>query len=225
MERDVRLMDHGLEVRWPAAEAHHGEIVARYVIATPNAVDLTITLSSDGTYPGYEIFTSSYFDPALVPHIFLRDARYGGRTGDKPQLTVPMVSDVYRGTVIVFPRDAHAARRCVDGRWDRKEFQSPIVQMCPVRHYAMPMAYVADAERDLAVVLMSRRSDCYAISTRYHADDDADRLTPYSAFDFSLFGDDVLPGFERTVTMRLALTTLSNDGPLRAYRDFAGESA
>ena len=45
----------------------------------------------------------------------------------------------------------------------------------------------------LAIALMVRPEHCYAISTRYHAENDADRLTTYSAFDFSLFGSDLLP--------------------------------
>ena len=72
---------------------------------------------------------------------------------------------------------------------------------------------------------MSRPRDCYAISTRYHADKDADRLTTYSAFDLSLFGDDLLPGDERIVKVRLALTALDRDSsqPLKLYRAFISE--
>jgi hypothetical protein len=47
-------------------------------------------------------------------------------------------------------------------------------------------------------------------------------MTPYSAFDLSLFGDDLLPGDERTVRVRLALTALDDDlsQPLAMYRKF-----
>ena len=74
---------------------------------------------------------------------------------------------------------------------------------------------------------MSRPSDCYAISTRYFADDDADRLTTYSAFDHSLFGGDLLPGERRTVRMRLALIPLDHDltKPLELYKNFLQETA
>ena len=73
---------------------------------------------------------------------------------------------------------------------------------------------------------MSRPRDCYAISTRYHAEDDADRLTPYSAFDLSLFGDDVVPGYERTVIVRLALTSPGDDHsrPLELSRALLAET-
>lgn len=224
MPRQVRKLEDGFEVVWPATEAHHAELTAVYRVVPPDAVDLTLMVVSQANYPAYEVFAPSYFNVELVPHIYLRAARYGGGTSGGPVLTVPTVNDVFRGTVLVFARDAHAARRCVDGRWDRKEFGSSIVQMCPVRHYAMAMAYVADEKRDIAAVLMSKRTDCYAISTRYHAPREEDRMTKYSAFDFSLFGDDLTPGDTRTVTMRLALARLSDEGVMTAYRQFSGET-
>lgn len=84
---------------------------------------------------------------------------------------------------------------------------------------------MADKEKQLGIVLMSRPQDCYAISTRYHAEKDADRLTSYSAFDLSLFGDNLIPSDERTVKVRLALTSLDRDmsQPLKLYRAFISE--
>ena len=165
--------------------------MARYEVRPPDAIDLTVTVRSQGSYPAYELFLSNYFDKALRPHVWLKS-----RGKEPPQRVLPTVSDVFRGTVLVFPRDSHAARHCLDGRWDRDERKTPVVQMCPVRHYAHCLAVQADAESGLGVVLMSDPRCCYAISTRYHADTDADRLTTYSAFDLSLFGADAVPGAE-----------------------------
>ena len=90
---------------------------------------------------------------------------------------------------------------------------------------AVSFAVLADPEDRMGVLLMARPADCYAISTRYHAEDESDRLTSYSAFDFSLFGGDVLPGDERTVTVRLAVTALDGDysKALATYRAYVGE--
>ena len=147
----------------------------------------------------------------------------------KPQaidLVLPTLSDVFRGTVLVFPRDSHAARHCIDGRWDRDEGRVPVVQMCPVRHYARCLAMQVDPEKTMAVLLMARPRDCYAFSTRYHAAADAERLTTYSAFDFSLFGGNVAPGDERTVKVRLAVTPLDTEfsQPWKLYEAFLAES-
>jgi hypothetical protein len=196
----------GAEIRWPPCEGHKGELVARYEVRPPNAVDLIVTLRSQGVYPGYELFLSSYFDKSLRPEVCLKT-----RGTKPPERVLPTVNDVFRGTVLVFPRDALAARLCLDGRWERDERRAPVVQMCPVRHYAECLAVQADAKSRLAVVLMSDPRCCYAISTRYHADSDADRLTTYSAFDLSLFGDNVVPGMELRAVVRLAVVELDDE--------------
>jgi len=218
MERTTQVSSDWVEVKWAATDGHKGEITARYAVAEANAVDVTVTVRSQGAYRGYELFMSNYFDKVLIPHVYLQS-----RGKKPPQLVVPMVNDVFRDTVLVFPRDPHSARLCLDGRWERNEWGTPVVQMCPVRRYAHCLAFLTDPEQQIGVVLMSHPRDCYAISTRYHANDDADRLTTYSAFDFSLFGDDLLPGFERTVKVRLALIPLDGEleRPLKLYEAFS----
>lgn len=222
MERTAAVGPDWAEVRWPASEAHRGEVTARYEVRSPGAIDLTVTLHSQGTYPAYELFLSSYFDKSLQPHVYLK-----ARDPKLAELVLPEVNDVFRGTVLVFPRDAHTARHCLDGRWDRSEGKVPVVQMCPVRHYARCLAMLVDPEKTLAVVLMADPRDCYALSTRYHAAEESDRLTTYSAFDLSLFGGDVVPGDERTVKVRLAVTSLDADAsqPLDLYDAFLAESS
>jgi hypothetical protein len=224
MDRKVQASSRWVEVKWPATEGHHGEVAARYEVREPNAVDLAVTVRSAGTYPGYEVFMSNYFDKGLRPHVYLQPAGRGPGEGEA-DLVLPRVNDVFRGTVLVFPRDWHAARRCLDGRWNRDERGTPTVQMCPVRCYAHCLAFMADLEKRLGVLLMSDPRQCYAISTRYHADEEKQRLTDYSAFDLSLFGDDLLPGDQRTARVRLALVTLDPQGsqPVKLYRAFLAE--
>ena len=219
MERTTRVASDWIEVEWAATDTHQAQITARYEVPEPNAVDVTVTVRSRGTYRGYELFMSSYFDKVMRPQVYLQSRSAG------PELVVPTVNDVFRGTVLVFPRDAHSARPCLDGRWDRNERSTPTVQMCPVRRYAHCLGFLTDPDEQVGVVLMSHPRDCYAISTRYYAEDDADRLTTYSAFDLSLFGDDLLPGVERSVKVRLALVRLDGDlsRPLECYRAFIGE--
>jgi len=221
MERTIEAAPNRVEVRWAATDGHKGEISARYEVPEPNAVDVTVTVRSQGAYRGYELFLSNYFDPTLRPYVFLKSRRA------EPEWVLPLVNDVFRGTVLVFPRDAHAARRCVDGRWERNEYKTPVVQMCPVRHYAKCLAIVTDSEKRLGVALMAHPRDAYAISTRYFAENDADRMTTYSAFDFSLFGDDLLPGDARSVKVRLALVPLEGDlsRALAMYERFVGRTA
>jgi hypothetical protein len=220
MQRTMKKGADWAEVTWPATASHHAKVTARWEIVEPNAIDLTVNVQSQGAYRGYELFVANYFDKLLQPHVYLWT-----RYQREYDLVVPTVSDVFRGTVLVFPRDAHAARLCVDGRWERNEGETPIVQMCPVRHYAHSFAFQADPEKQLAAVLMAHPRDCYAISARYHAEQESDRLTDYSAFDLSLFGNDFVPGGERTVKIRLALTALDSamSQPMHLYQAFIQE--
>ena len=222
MARVTSAGPDAVEIRWPPTAEHQVELVASYTVPEAEAIDLQVTVRSEGTYAGYELFLPSYFDPALRPRVYLRGNRYGEPAGD-PDLVVPMVNDVYRGTVLVFARDPHAARRCVDGRWNRSEADAPTVQMCPVRYYAHCLAFLTDPDEVLAAALMARPRDCYAISARYFAENEADRIAPYSAFDLSLFGNDLVPGDEVSVGVRLALLPIEGDlsRPLQYYRAFA----
>lgn len=221
MERTIRLSSDWAEITWPATPSHAAQLVARYEVRPPGAVDLVVTVKSSGTYPAYEVFLSSYFDTALQPRVYLKS-----RDPKSVDLVLPELSEVFRGTVLVFPRDSMAARPCLDGRWERSEGGVPVVQMCPVRHYGYCLAMLTDAEKKLAVLLMARPDDCYAISTRYHAARDEDRLTTYSAFDLSLVGRDMRPGDEHRVRVRLAVTPLDAklSQPLKLYQAFLAES-
>lgn len=221
MQRTIRTNSEWVEIVWAPTPAHNADVIARYEVVAPNAVELTLTVRSRGVYAGYEVFLSNYFDKRYVPHVYLAPNR--GVDTAKP--VVPMVSDIIRGTLPVFARDALAAQRCVDGRWERNEGGASIVQMCPVRHYFYCLAVMADPDSDLGIVLMAHPQDCYAISTRYHAAAQADRLTSYSAFDLSLFGDAFVPQDVRTVKVRLALTPLdvNQSQAVDLYKSFIGE--
>ncbi len=225
MPRSVTFNGNSVIIQWAATNEHQGEITASYEVTGPATIDLTVTVRVRGTYAGYELFLSNYFDPSFKPFVYLKKNRYGNSSEGQDRVC-PMVNDVFRGTVLVFARDAHASRRCIDGRWNRSEWGAPTVQMCPVRHYAVPVAYLEDMEHARAIVLMSRISHCTSISTRYYAENEADRMTPYSAFDFSLFGQDVVPDQEICAHIRMALVSLNQqkDMPLLAYDAFTKTS-
>lgn len=224
MFRKVKTTATAVEILWPAEEAHQGEITARYEVRQPNLVDLTITLRCRGTYAGYELLLPNYFDKALIPHVYLK-RRAKANAPAEADLVVPTVHDVFRGGTLVFPRDAHAARRCMDGRWNRSEYLMPTAPFYPVRHYAHPMAFFTDPQKQAAAVLMTETRACSAVSCRYFAEKDEDRATTYSAADFSLLGDDLVPGDERTVRVRLAVTPLDEamSQPLALYQAFVAE--
>ncbi|MFH1264121.1 MAG: hypothetical protein ABIK89_00225, partial [Planctomycetota bacterium] len=192
MERQTKTADQSVEIHWPATEEHQGEITALYEVREPNVVDLTVTVRSLGTYSNYEILLPNYFDKTLVPHVYLKPSRRGSKGESAVDLVVPTVSDVFRGGVLQFPRDAHAARMCLDGRWSRSEYAMSVAPFYPVRHYGRCLALVTDPGKKVGAVVMADPRRCAAISARYYAENDEDRLTSYTAIDFSLFGEDFL---------------------------------
>jgi hypothetical protein len=225
MDRQIKVAERSVEIHWAATEAHQGEITARYEVRDPNIVDLSVTVQTLGTYPKYEILLPNYFNNTLVPHVSLKPSRRAGDPDADVNLVVPMVNDVFRGGVLQFPRDALAARLCLDGRWSRSEYGSSVAPFYPVRHYGRCLAVVTDPEKRVGVALMADPRHCSAISARYFAEDDEDRMTSYTAIDFSLFGCDFLPGDRRTARVRLALTELDEQlsQPLELYRAFIAE--
>jgi len=225
MDRKIQATESAVEITWPSTDAHLGEIRARYEVRQPHAIDLVVTVRSKASYAGYEVLLPSYFDKVLVPHVFLK-RRTTGTNSTGADIVVPMVSDVFRGGALAFPRDAHAARRMVDGRWERSEFKSSTAPFYPLRQYAHPLAFVSDPDRKMAAVLMTRRESCSSVSSRYFAERDEDRATSYTAIDFFLFGEDLVPGDERTTRVRLALTPLdeAKSQPLKLYESFLAET-
>jgi hypothetical protein len=225
-KREVKSTDTTVEIFWPATENHQGEITARYTVSGPDTIDLHLTLRTKGTYAGYELLLPNYFDQAMIPHVYLLPRSIGGKTPEA-DIVVPGFSDVYRGCSLVFPRDAHAARRPLDGRWDRSESGADVAPFFPLRHYAQPVAFMSDVGKKHAVVLMMKRAACSAISARYYTPRVEDRATTYSAVDFLVFGDDVVPGDVRTAQVRLVLTPLDEQmsQPLALYDKFLAEPA
>jgi hypothetical protein len=207
MKGTIKFQADMAQVTWGATEAHRGHITARYEVREPNIVDLTITVRSQAVYAGYEILLPSYFEKSMLPHVYLK-RREDAADAD---WVLPTVNDVFRGGVLAFPRDEHAARRYVDGRWSRGEYGMPYAPFYPVRRYAEPLGVMTDRDKKLGVVLMAGVRQCSGVSCRYHADKDSDRATSYSAIDLTLFGDDLVPGDERTANVRLQLLSLDGD--------------
>lgn len=223
-ERTASADGDTLTVNWGPADEHFASIEAVYQIKEPNLIDLTITVSAEATYESYETFLSNYFDPPLLAHVYLATERYT-KEADEVELVAPVENPVFKSMGLVYTRDAHAARRCVDGRWERKEMGHPTAQFRPQREYAVPVAFQADLERRVAAVLMSRPEDCFAVTSGYDTDDPEDAWKVQNPLYLSLFGNDFVPGTERTAHVRLAITALDEEmsQPLALYRQFLEE--
>ena len=226
MERSTSAVAGGVEIRWPPTAEHQVELVARYTVPAADAIDLRVTVRSEGTYAGYELFPAQLLRPGAAS-ARLPQGQPLRRTGGRPRPGgAHGERRLSRHGAGVRPRSARGP--ALRGRTlEPQRGGRPTVQMCPVRYYAHCLAFLTDPGERLAAALMARPRDCYAISTRYFAENQADRMAPYSAFDLSLFGSDLVPGDEVTVGVRLALLPIDGDlsRPLGYYRAFAEATA
>lgn len=222
-DRTARQEGDGVVVDWPAAETHRCELQARYTFREPNLIDLEVTVRSQWVYPAYELFLSNYFPPTWQPHVYVQGCQWARGQG-ADEWIAPVYNDVFAGTGLVFPRDQHASVRSTDGRWNRIW---ALYQWNPQRYYAKPVMYQADPERKLAAVMMSRPEHAFAAITGYDSDDLTDPFKDQNPLYFSLFGDDLLIGTERTVKVRLAVIELDAEAnrPLELYEEFLAETA
>ncbi|MBI2950544.1 hypothetical protein HYY27_00545 [bacterium] len=220
-ERAVRAEGDAVEVTWKPTDNHRAELIARYQPREPNIVDLSVTVRSQWPYPAYEVFLSNYFDPAFQPYVYVQGSPFA-IPPNQPQWIAPAVNDVYVGTGLVFPRDQHAARRSVDGRWERIW---ALYQWNPQRYYERPVMFQTDPQRRVAAALMSRPQDCFAVISGYNSDNMKDPFKDQNPLYLSLFGDDLTAGFERTARVRLQVTELDAGmkGPLELYDRFISE--
>ena len=217
-ERTVEAAGDTLELQWAPTDDHRAELTARYRIVEPNLIDLDVTVRSDWPYPAYEVFLSNYFDLSMRPYVYVQGSPFDDPP-DQPRWIAPEVNDVFVGSGLVFPRDQHAARRSVDGRWDRIW---ALYQWNPQRYYELPITMQADIERGIAAVLMSRPEHCYAVISGYESGNLNDPFKDQNPLYLSLFGDDLRPGDERTVRARIAVTELdaAMSQPSALYTDF-----
>lgn len=218
LERTAEQEGESVVVRFEPSQDHRARLTARYAFLEPNAIDLSITVASEWVYPAYELFLSNYFPPEFRPHVYVQGCPWSPR-GGADEWIAPQVNDVFVGTGLVFPRDQHVAARSVDGRWNRIW---ALYQWNPQRYYAAPLMYQADPDYRVAAIMMTRPEDAFAAITGYDSPNLDDPFKGQNPLYFSLFGDDLLPGSERTVRVRFEVAALEDRAgtPSAAYRRF-----
>jgi hypothetical protein len=219
----VEVDGTSVRLRWPPNEQRRLDTTFTYTVEEPNAVDMRLEVRAEGAYDAFEVFLAGYFEPGLKPHVYLRRGNFElkdrpGKYADEPELVPVAMNDVFRGGILVYPRDEPSARIQVDGRWDG------IARFSPVRHYHAPVCLEVDPDRRVASVFMGLPDEVFSISTGYDSPDLEDRFKYHNPQYLSFFGDGVAPGDVRTARARLVVTEL-DDGmarPLELYRAFAG---
>lgn len=226
---DARLEPHDVDVgddtvilRWPACTERRLETTLSYTFRQPNCIDMTVRTRAEADVAAFEVFLSSYFEPQLLPHVYLARDRFElldepRRFTDDPELVAIGVNDVFRGGVLVYPRDDAAARLCVDGRWDG------IARFSPVRRYKLPLCFQTDVAGRVAAIHMGDDAACFAVSSGYASPDPLDRFHKHNPLYLSFFGEPLRPGDERVAHCRLVVCDLDpgKTRPLEQYRAFS----
>jgi hypothetical protein len=224
-ERDIEADASSVTLRWALQDPTHPEVSIRYEIQEPATIDMTVTVAPNVATQDFEALLACYFDPVHVPHVYLARDRFEledepGLFTDEPELAAVNVNPVFRGGVLVYPRDEDAVGVSVDGRW------RDIARFAPVRRYKAPVCFQADRRQRVAAVLMSRPADCFAVSSGYDSPDAQDRFHKHNPLYLSLFGGTLEPGVVRTARARMVVTELDEDfsQPLACYAAFLDET-
>ena len=224
-ERDVEADASSVTLRWALQDPTHPKVSIRYEILEPATIDMTVTVTPNAEAHDFETLLACYFDPVHVPHVYLARDRFEledepGLFTDEPELAPVNVNPVFRGGVLVYPRDEDAVGISVDGRW------RDIARFSPVRRYKVPVCFQADRQQRVAAVLMSRPADCFAVSSGYDSPDARDRFHKHNPLYLSLFGGTLEPDVVRTARARLVVTELDESlaQPLEHYAAFLAET-
>ncbi len=198
------LPDGAVNVYRGAAADRPFDLTAIYRWSGPATLDLEVTVKAVEDLDGFEIFVASYFDKSLAwPYVY-DSAGPGGKPG------FVLATKSY-GDWQMFPRDEKVLAMVHDGRWTKPPYPLNWAIRPP---FAEPLGVRRNADKSLAVAIMSLPSDCIAISTPYEGE------THYSMYP-SLFGRDVKAGQSAKAHARLVVTTETSDRDiLTLYQDY-----
>jgi hypothetical protein len=206
----ARLRDDGaVVIDWTFDEACPFTMQAVYRWADPMTLDLRTTVTARRQVKGLEIFLASYLDGFPASFVYVQGTPLtGGRPGFLQAVR-------QRGVWQMSPRDEAAVQMIQDGRWQR--LPHPVDwQILP--HFAAPLVMRRDPESGLAVLVMARTEDCFAVSTPYGEES-------HQSLYLSLLGCDLAAGQAKTAQARLAIRRdLSDAQAIECYETFQAGS-
>lgn len=191
-----------LQVRWEPGEDRPFTLTATYRWAAPDTLDLETVVEAKADLPDFEVFLSSY-STELFPATQVYARLPEGGNGFMP-------ADTEQGTWHMFPRDEHAVKLIQDGRW---AIDPSPVEWVIRPAFAAPLLFRRTTNTNLAIVLMSRPEDCFAVATPCANE------AHYSMY-FSLFGRTLAAGETARAVTRMLVSELSDSAILARYEAF-----
>ncbi|HET7559356.1 MAG TPA: hypothetical protein VFK80_05300 [Limnochordia bacterium] len=194
----ARLEGGRLHLEWEPTKKHPAIMRWTYGVDDQGAVDVEITVEAVRAVPGYELFTSSYFDPRLQAYLVL-PKRAGRTAAEDLQLYKLDGTPFIYGNYVMAPRDYAALAMRADGRWDG-DGGIPIAPWSVGQHYGRPVAVMADA--DVHVVHLADTLACASVNASYDDPDPTDGIAHHHALYFGLFSENLPAGAVRRARLR-----------------------
>lgn len=200
------LADGAVEATWPADEGHPFDLRAVYRWRAPGTLDLEATVTARQDLRKFELFLASYVNGFPESCVY-------ARTDLAPAF---VAADEAAGVWQAFPRDDGAVAIVRDGRWARPPYP---VEWTIRPAFAAPLGMRRDSATGLAVLVMARPGDCFAVLTPHGAEG-------HRSLYLSLFGRDLRPGESATARSRLVIARgLADAGAANEFEAFVREDA
>lgn len=195
------LSDGAVEATWPADAGHPFDLRAVYRWRSPRTLDLETTVTARQALRKFELFLASYVNG-------LPESRVYAKTEGGPAF---VAADEASGIWQAFPRDDAAAAIVRDGRWTRPPHP---VEWTMRPSLAAPLGMRRDPANGLAVLVMARPQDCFAVLTPHGAEN-------HRSLYLSLFGGDLRTGESATALSRLVVErNVSDAGAVSQFEAF-----
>lgn len=191
-----------VHVRWAADEARPFTLTAIYRWIAPDTLDVVTEVKAHTDLPDFEVFLASYASAHYpVSSVYTRQP-----DGEAAFMTAEAKDGVWQ----MFPRDDAAVDMIRDGRWTIEP--SPVdwaIRPC----FAAPLLYRRDPESKLAIILMTRPEDCFAVSTPHRGEG-------HFSMYLSLFGRSLASGETVRAYSRMIFAELDDPAIVARYEAF-----
>ena len=216
-EMEFTAAENGADILFKASEKHQAEVLASYRILDPNIIDFSLTLTARASFPQYELFLSSYFEFGNTTHVYVQRTRHVKEKGGR--WLSPQRNEVVEGCYLAYPRDDEAAVTRFDGRFGAN--YNP-VEWAVASYFAEPLAVMRYPESGVAVVMMADPETCFCLHGCYMPDGEHDEVSSHNSTYFSLFGEDIEPGDQRTARVRFVVAEMdeSLETAIELYKEF-----
>ena len=197
-----QIAPDAVRVRWAADAERPFTLTAIYRWRAPDTLDVVTEVEAHKDLPDFEVFLASYASAQFpVTSVYV-----GPDDGGKTFMTAESEAGVWQ----MFPRDDAAVNMIQDGRWTIEP--SPVdwaIRPC----FAAPLLYRRDPESNLAIVLMTRPGDCFAVSTPHRGEG-------HFSMYLSLFGRSLSPGDTVHAYSRMIFAELDDPAIVARYEAF-----